>query len=133
MPWKISSKRSECSGYAVVDDKNKVVGCHQTRAEALAHQRALYASENKSAHSKEENERRGKRKNEMKKSSVVENYPECNGQFAVISDNDGELEGCYPTRAAAEDAIRQHDMGNDNPDDSIDNGWGGAFSPRKKK
>ena len=46
MPWHISNKHSECSGFAVVkDDDGKVVGCHKTRGEAEAQLAALYASE----------------------------------------------------------------------------------------
>lgn len=46
MPWHISDKHSECSGYAVVkDDDGKVVGCHKTKADAEAQLAALYASE----------------------------------------------------------------------------------------
>lgn len=131
MPWKISSKRSECSGYAVVDDKNKVVGCHPTRAAALAQQRALYASEANKNMDEGNRERRGKRKNELKKMSVVENHPDCTDGFAVVSDDGGELEGCYPTRAAAEQAISQYEQDHQNEDpNDMQNIWGGAFSPK---
>ena len=44
MPWDIRTGVSGCSGYAVVDDKGKTVGCHTSRSRALAQQRALYAS-----------------------------------------------------------------------------------------
>lgn len=50
MPWKVTSGRKECSGYAVIDDKGKVVGCHPTKAEATAQQRALYAAEANKSH-----------------------------------------------------------------------------------
>lgn len=136
MPWKVVRNFGECNGYAVVKEgTSEIEGCHSTRSAAEAQQRALYASENKSRsrNKEEEDERRGKRRNEIHKRMVVENHPDCDGQFAVISDDDGELKGCYPSRSAAEEAIRQHDMDDDNDDDDIDNGWGGAFSPRKKK
>lgn len=45
MPWKIERGASGCSGYAVVKEGGKLVGCHPTRSAALAHMRALYASE----------------------------------------------------------------------------------------
>lgn len=46
MPWRIESDNPECDGYAVVKEgTDEVVGCHDTREQALAHQRALYASE----------------------------------------------------------------------------------------
>lgn len=132
MPWKIVRNFGGCNGYAVVKEgTSEIEGCHSSKSSAEAQRRALYASENKSRD--EEDERRGKRRNEIHKRSVVENHPDCDGQFAVVSDDDGELKGCYPTRSAAEEAIRQHDMDDDNDDDDIDNGWGGAFSPRKKK
>lgn len=46
MPWHISNKKEGCSGYAVVkDDNGEIVGCHDTKAQAEAQLRALYASE----------------------------------------------------------------------------------------
>lgn len=48
MPWRIERDYGDCSGYAVVKEpSNEVVGCHSTRSEAVAKQRALYASESK--------------------------------------------------------------------------------------
>ena len=46
MPYRIGEKGSGlgCSGYPVVDDKGKVVGCHPTRAKADNHLQALYAN-----------------------------------------------------------------------------------------
>lgn len=44
MPWTIETNAADCSGYAVVDDKGKTVGCHKSRREALGHQRALYVN-----------------------------------------------------------------------------------------
>lgn len=61
MPWKIVRNFGDCNGYAVVKEgTSEIEGCHKTRAEAEAQQRALYASENKSID--EEDERRGKRR-----------------------------------------------------------------------
>ena len=66
MPWKIQRNFGDCKGYAVVKEgTSEIEGCHKTRAEAEAQQRALYASENKSID--EEDERSGKRRNESKK------------------------------------------------------------------
>lgn len=46
MPYNIGEKGSNgCSGYPVVKDDGKVMGCHKTREDALAQQRALYANE----------------------------------------------------------------------------------------
>ena len=45
MPYHIGEKGSNgCSGYPVVDDKGKAVGCHPTRAKAVNHMQALYAN-----------------------------------------------------------------------------------------
>lgn len=44
MPWTIETNAADCSGFAVVDEKGKTVGCHKTRREALGHQRALYVN-----------------------------------------------------------------------------------------
>lgn len=44
MPYNIKRGAAGCSGYAVVGDDGKLKGCHKTRSEALAHQRALYAN-----------------------------------------------------------------------------------------
>jgi hypothetical protein len=34
--------------------------------------------------------------------SIVEGHPDCQGGFAVVKDDDGEVEGCHMTRPAAE-------------------------------
>ena len=45
MPYNVGSKGSHgCSGYPVVDEKGKVVGCHPTRDKAVNHLQALYAN-----------------------------------------------------------------------------------------
>jgi hypothetical protein len=50
MPWSVK-KDSRCgSGYAVVkDSNNEVIACHKSKKSAVAQQRALYASEAKTA------------------------------------------------------------------------------------
>jgi len=35
MPYSITNKNPDCSGWAVVDPSNKVFGCHQTKADAI--------------------------------------------------------------------------------------------------
>jgi hypothetical protein len=46
MPWRVTDKAPGCSGYAVVKEgTSEVVGCHKTKAEAINHMQALYASE----------------------------------------------------------------------------------------
>lgn len=48
MPWHVSNKHKDCSGFAVVkDDNGQVVGCHKTEADANRQLAALYASEAK--------------------------------------------------------------------------------------
>lgn len=48
MPYNVGEKGSYgCSGYPVVKEGGEVMGCHETREDALAQQRALYANENK--------------------------------------------------------------------------------------
>ena len=45
MPYKIGGKgTSGCSGFPVVNDNGKVVGCHPTKAKAVNHMQALYAN-----------------------------------------------------------------------------------------
>lgn len=45
MPYHIGNKGSNgCSGFPVLDDKGKSVGCHPTKAKALNHLQALYAN-----------------------------------------------------------------------------------------
>ena len=49
MPYNVGARGTYgCSGYPVVKEDGEVMGCHTTRAEAEAQQRALYANENKS-------------------------------------------------------------------------------------
>jgi hypothetical protein len=46
MPWQIEQGAAGCKGYAVVKEDNKeLVGCHASKSAAVAHLRALYASE----------------------------------------------------------------------------------------
>lgn len=46
MPYHIDDANPGCNGYAVVkDDDGKVMGCHETRADAMAQMAALYANE----------------------------------------------------------------------------------------
>jgi hypothetical protein len=46
MPYRVGIKGSTpgCSGYPVVEEGGKVVGCHATRAQADEHIHALYAN-----------------------------------------------------------------------------------------
>jgi len=44
MPWTIETKAPDCKGFAVVNADGTTVGCHTSRKDALAHQRALYVN-----------------------------------------------------------------------------------------
>jgi len=44
MPYDIKQNVAGCKGFAVVNDKGELKGCHPSRSRALAHQRALYAA-----------------------------------------------------------------------------------------
>ena len=45
MPYHVGELNSNgCSGYPVVDESGKAVGCHATEAEAVNHLQALYAN-----------------------------------------------------------------------------------------
>ena len=46
MPWQIKQGAAGCKGYAVVKEgTGELVGCHPSKSRAMAHMRALYASE----------------------------------------------------------------------------------------
>ncbi|MGA1047039.1 MAG: hypothetical protein ACO3UU_03455 [Minisyncoccia bacterium] len=45
MPWSIKQGAAGCKGYAVVKEGGELVGCHPSKSRAMAHMRALYASE----------------------------------------------------------------------------------------
>jgi len=46
MPYHLSNEMQDCSGWAVVkDETSEIMGCHQTRAEALKQLAALHAAE----------------------------------------------------------------------------------------
>jgi hypothetical protein len=36
MPYAITNESADCSGWATVDPDGDVIGCHQTKAEAIA-------------------------------------------------------------------------------------------------
>ena len=44
MPYTIETNAADCKGFAVADESGTTVGCHSSRKDALAHQRALYAN-----------------------------------------------------------------------------------------
>ena len=44
MPYNIRQGAAGCKGYAVVNDKDELKGCHPSKSRASAHMRALYAA-----------------------------------------------------------------------------------------
>lgn len=44
MPYNIKQNAAGCKGYAVVNDKGELKGCHPSKSRAMAHMRALYAA-----------------------------------------------------------------------------------------
>jgi hypothetical protein len=44
MPYNIRQGAAGCKGYAVVNDKGELKGCHPSKSRASAHMRALYAA-----------------------------------------------------------------------------------------
>lgn len=109
MPYNVGEKGSYgCSGYPAVKDDGTVMGCHDTKEKAQAQITAINISEAQKGYGK------------MKKYSIAENAPGCSG-FAVI-DEDGEIDGCFETRAAAQqyiDAERADDMDDENDMDMM--------------
>jgi len=44
MPYNIKQGAAGCKGFAVVNDKGELKGCHPSKSRAMAHMRALYAA-----------------------------------------------------------------------------------------
>lgn len=44
MPYNIRQGAAGCKGFAVVNDKGELKGCHASKTKASAHMRALYAA-----------------------------------------------------------------------------------------
>lgn len=44
MPYNIRQNAAGCKGFAVVNDKGELKGCHPSKSRASAHMRALYAA-----------------------------------------------------------------------------------------
>lgn len=44
MPYNIRQGAAGCKGFAVVNDKGELKGCHPSKSRASAHMRALYAA-----------------------------------------------------------------------------------------
>jgi hypothetical protein len=44
MPYNIKQNSAGCKGFAVVNDKGELKGCHPSKSRAMAHMRALYAA-----------------------------------------------------------------------------------------
>ena len=107
MPYHVGAKGSYgCSGYPALKEDGTVMGCHKTAEEAANQIYAINQSEGNI--------------DKVDKYSISENAPGCSG-FAVI-DEDGEIDGCFETRAAAQqyiDAERADDMDDENDMDMM--------------
>ena len=107
MPYHVGKKGSYgCSGYPALKDDGTVMGCHNTKEEAARQIFAINQSEGNI--------------DKVNKYSISENAPGCSG-FAVI-DEGGEIDGCFETRAAAQqyiDAERADDMDDENDMDMM--------------
>lgn len=115
-----------CSGYPVVGGEGAVHGCHKTKASARAQQAAIYAAQNQTNKVLEVLEIIKLESEGFEKSrTVVENHPDCSGNFAVVNE-DGEVKGCYSTRTEATAAALADSDNNDNPD-NMNKFWGGKF------
>jgi Na+-translocating ferredoxin:NAD+ oxidoreductase RNF subunit RnfB len=44
MPYSVKQGAAGCKGYAVINDKGELKGCHPGKSAALAQMRALYAA-----------------------------------------------------------------------------------------
>ena len=44
MPYNIKQNAAGCKGFAVLNDKGELKGCHPSKSRATAHLRALYAA-----------------------------------------------------------------------------------------
>ena len=44
MPYDVKQGAAGCKGWAVVNDKGELKGCHPSKSRAQAHQRALYTA-----------------------------------------------------------------------------------------
>jgi hypothetical protein len=44
MPYKIQQGAAGCKGFAVLNDRGELKGCHPSESRAAAHMRALYAA-----------------------------------------------------------------------------------------
>ena len=44
MPYNVKENTAGCKGWAVVNDRGELKGCHPSKSRAMAHQRALYAA-----------------------------------------------------------------------------------------
>jgi Na+-translocating ferredoxin:NAD+ oxidoreductase RNF subunit RnfB len=57
MPYNVKQNVAGCKGYAVVNDKGELKGCHPGRTAALAQMRALYAATENEEKMKEKKKR----------------------------------------------------------------------------
>lgn len=140
MPYEIKQDVEGCSGYAVVlQTTGKVVGCHQTKDDAVKHLAALRINV-------EEAETKKLFFSGGSQSFKVEySVPDCQDGWAVMKDGTGQVVGCHKTEAEAKahaemltteltDILGQEVRTTKNPTE-IDKAydatsfWDGAFAP----
>jgi hypothetical protein len=118
MPYNVGEKGSYgCSGYPAVKDDGTVMGCHDTREKAQAQITAINISEAEKGYKK------------VKKYSISESAPGCNG-FAVI-DDDGEIDGCFTSRAEAEAYLEAERRDDANDVDDMDKAYEKPKKPKR--
>jgi HK97 family phage major capsid protein/HK97 family phage prohead protease len=116
MPWHIDSDNAKCAGWAVVKDSDgKVVGCHATKAKALAQLAALNANVKEKLMVMQEKSVRPPRENlvravtplrgeyEVREGGVEQAPPTLAGHFAVFdewTEIDSMWEGNFMERIA---------------------------------
>lgn len=129
MPYHVGEKGSYgCSGYPVIKDgTSEVMGCHDSVLSAQNQITAINMSEAEKGKKKlgsgaGEFDAASDKESMLfpKRYSISENAPGCSG-FAVI-DDDGEIEGCFETREAAEAYLEaeQREDEDDDDDDMLD-------------
>jgi hypothetical protein len=127
MPYNIGSRGSNgCSGYPVLKEDGEIMGCHNTRSEAEAQQRALYASEemDKSYHSEDE---------EMDKWDNVTKSCWVGYKQEGMKEKDGRMvPNCVPVGKSENKSMNEDEF--DDIDEYMSK-WNGVFSPviTKKK
>jgi hypothetical protein len=131
MPWHISDKAKDCSGYAVVlDSTSEVVGCHKTKKDAEAHLAALYANV--------KDVQKMQFGHGSKTPFYIEfNTPDAQGMWAVCKENNSQVLGVYSSEEEAKIALdaltvqvdRHEEKGLEEEATPALSFWNGSFAP----